>query len=333
MNMKTNFAAPIEETIGLLFFQKIEADETFGKFAIKPLKQGLGTTIANSLRRTLLSCVEGWALYKIRFDVFGESDDTTILSSEFESIPGVKEDTIDIIARLKHLAWKVDSEERVCEKRYEFSGEKTVYSNDFTDNEVTVVDEEAPLFSCGKDTSFAITIVLQKGMGYVSSDQMPREDEYGQIMVDPLFSPVKNVKFTVSQTRVENRSDYEQLLFEVTTNGTVTPEDAIMAAVKVLILHFEAISGIPLGNQDTSSTSLEDINRQNILKNSVESLELSARALKCIKSIEVNTIGDLIEKTEAELAKTKNFGKKSLDEIIASLTELELSLKKEQNES
>ncbi len=319
----------IEQTVDLLSFQDIESTDSVGKFSIQPLKRGFGTTLANTLRRTLLSSIRGWSVVSIRFEYTDSENKDHILSSEFESIPGVREDTIDIISNLKHLSWSVESEESIVEKQYEFSGSKDVVSQDFSAELVTVAETDVPVFSIIDSSGLRITLILERGTGYVPSEEIDTHGEYGLISVDALFSPVTNVRFEVLQTQVENKTDYEKVILEVITNGTINPREAVVEAASVLQRYFRSIVGGSEHEVQETSSSLEDLSKKKILTNSVESLELSVRALNCLRSIEIKTIGDLIEKTEAELSTTRNFGKKSLDEILASLESLNLSLKKD----
>jgi DNA-directed RNA polymerase subunit alpha len=293
--------------------------ERFGQFTAQPFQRGFGTTIGNSLRRVLLSSIEGAAITAIRIEG---------VDHEFSPIPGVVEDATDIILNLKQVPFKVIGEgiktvRVVADKAGEvFSGAIQ------TDADVEVLDRTLHIATVSEGGKLDIEMRLKSGRGYVSADKNFDEDlAIGYIPIDSVHSPVRKVNFTVEAARLGQMTDYDKLTLEVWTNGAISPQDAIGHAAKLLkdhmtiFINFEEITEM---SEEPAERSMDRVSDQ--LNRSVEELELSVRSYNCLKNAGIQTIGELVQKSESEMLRTKNFGRKSLNEIKEILQTMGLSL-------
>jgi DNA-directed RNA polymerase subunit alpha len=292
---------------------------TFGRFTAQPFEQGFGTTIGNALRRILLSSIEGAAITAVKIEG---------VLHEFSSIPGVVEDVTDILLNLKQIPFRQHSDHpETLTVRAE--GPKTVLSGDLeVPGTVEVLDPNLPIATLSEEGRLVMEMRLKKGRGYVSADRNFDDDlGIGYIPLDSAHSPVRKVNFVVEEARVGQRTDYDKLILEVWTNGAVTPQEALGLAAKLLKDHMSIFIQFeePPEPESEFETS-EDERLLEILGRSVEELELSVRSYNCLKNANIKTIGDLVTKTEAEMLKTKNFGRKSLAEIKDTLAAMGLSL-------
>lgn len=323
MNLYKEFQMPKKVT-----FEQETLTDTYGKLIIEPLERGYGITLGNSLRRVLLSSLEGVAVYAIKIDG---------VLHEISSIKGVKEDVLDIVLNVKKLRFKYHTQN--FDKKtatIKVKGPAEVTAADIkTDGTYEVLNKSQYLCSLDQDAFLDMTLYVSKGRGYVPSEAIKDEDlPVDAITVDAIFSPIKKVNFRVEKTRVGELTDYDRLILEIWTDGSITPEKAISEASDILIKHFEYLSFFKesesqereeehIDNTEESLTS-DELN-ENILK-PIEELELSVRAYNCLKSAGINTIAELVQKTENELLKTKNFGKRSLEEIKEVLNSMGLKL-------
>jgi len=310
-------------------FDKESLTETYGKLLIEPLERGYGITIGNSLRRVLLSSLEGVAVYAIRING---------VLHEFTSIKGVKEDVLDIILNVKKLRFKYntqDADKKIASIKIKGSRDVTAELIQ-TDGTYEVLNKDQYICCLDQDAELEMYLYLRKGRGYVPSEEIKDEElPVDAITVDAIFSPIKKVNFRVEKTRVGEFTDYDKLILELWTDGSITPEKAISDASSILIKHFEYLvffKDLETQNKEKGKrvdnieeTSNFDLLNENILK-PIEELELTVRAYNCLKSAGINTIAELIQKSEGELLKTKNFGKRSLEEIKEVLTKQGLKL-------
>ena len=314
--------------MAILAFQKpdkvlmLEADNTFGKFEFRPLEPGYGVTIGNALRRILLSSLEGYAICNIRIDG---------VKHEFATIPGVKEDVTNVILNLKMVRLKRVVEDTEFEKAtIKVSGQDVFKAGDIGKvlNGFEVLNPELVICHMDPSTSFQIDLNINKGRGYVSADENRNaNDTIDTIAIDSIYTPIINVKYTVDNYRVEQKTDYEKLNLEITTDGSIHPKEALKEAAKILIQHFMLFSDekITVNMEDTNGTEEFDedvLHMRQLLKTKLSDQDLSVRALNCLKAADVDTVGDLVKLNRNDLLKFRNFGKKSLtelDELLASL--------------
>jgi len=295
-----------------------EADNA-QKFAIGPLERGLGYTIGNSLRRTLLSSIPGAAITQVRFDD---------ALHEFDTIPGVAEDVTDIILNLKDIVLRVHSEEPVT-LRLDVRGPKDVVASDIHPHaDVEILNGDLPLATLNGKGHLAIDITVDQGAGYVSADVNNTSDTIGVIPVDSIYSPVRRVAVDVTKTRVDQQADLDQVELDIVTDGSISPRDALASAgatLRTLVQLVEEMSdepqGLELGEMSPVVAGSPDLEKP------IEDLDLSERPRNCLKRAQVNTVGELLEKTEDDLLAITNFGQKSLDEVIEKLDERGLSLR------
>jgi DNA-directed RNA polymerase subunit alpha len=293
--------------------------ERYGMFTAQPFQRGFGTTIGNSLRRVLLSSIEGAAITAVRIEG---------VEHEFSPIPGVVEDATDIILNLKQIPFKI-SGEGIKTVRLTVDAPGDVRSGQIeTDADVEVLDRDVHVATVSEGGRLSIEMRLKSGRGYVSADKNFDEDlALGYIPIDSVHSPVRKVNFAVEAARLGQMTDYDKLTLEVWTNGAVSPQDAIGYAAKLLKDHmsiFINFEEVPEQTEEISERGLDKMNE--ILNRSVEELELSVRSYNCLKNANIQTIGELVQKTEAEMLRTKNFGRKSLNEIKEILANMGLSL-------
>ncbi|HMD70156.1 MAG TPA: DNA-directed RNA polymerase subunit alpha [Bryobacteraceae bacterium] len=293
--------------------------ERYGMFTAQPFQRGFGTTIGNSLRRVLLSSIEGAAITAVRIEG---------VEHEFSPIPGVVEDATDIILNLKQIPFKITGE-GVKVVRLSVDQPGDVRSGQIeTDADVEVLDRDVHVATVSEGGRLSIEMRLKTGRGYVSADKNFDEDlALGYIPIDSVHSPVRKVNFAVEAARLGQMTDYDKLTLEVWTNGAVSPQDSIGYAAKLLKDHmaiFINFEEVPEQTEEVSERGLDKMNE--VLNRSVEELELSVRSYNCLKNANIQTIGELVQKTEAEMLRTKNFGRKSLNEIKEILANMGLSL-------
>ena len=307
--------------MAVLAFQKpekvimLEADDKCGKFEFRPLEPGFGITIGNSLRRILLSSLEGFAINTIR--IAG-------VEHEFSTVPGVKEDVTNIILNLKKVRFKqnadgIESEKVsiVIEKETEFkAGDINKYLTGFG-----VLNPELVICHLDPKATLEIELNINKGRGYVPSEENRQYcKEINELAIDSTYTPIRNVKFSVEPYRVQQKTDYDKLVLEITTDGSIHPKDELKEAAKILIYHFMLFSDekITLDNNDLDGTEEFDeevLRMRQLLKTKLTDMNLSVRALNCLKAAEVDTLGDLVKFQKSDLLKFRNFGKKSLTEL------------------
>jgi len=317
--------------MAILSFQKpdkvimLEADDKLGKFEFRPLEPGYGITVGNALRRILLSSLEGYAIITVKIDG---------VDHEFSTIKGVMEDVTEIILNLKQVRFKriVDNvdDEKTTVKIQNQDLFKAGDLNNFLTN-FEVLNPELPLFRMESGTKIQMEITVSKGRGYVPAEEnQPVDSEFGLIALDSIFTPIRNVKYSVENFRVEQKTDYEKLLFEIETDGSIHPKDALKEAAKILIYHFLLFSDekITLDSDDKLANEEFDeevLHMRQLLKTKLIDLDLSVRALNCLKAAEVETLGDLVKFNKNDLLKFRNFGKKSLTELDELLESMSLS--------
>ncbi len=292
--------------------------ERFGQFNAQPFERGFGSTIGNGLRRVLLSSIEGAAITGVRIEG---------VAHEFSPIPGVVEDATDIILNLKQVPFKMMGEgTRIARLKVEAPGE--IMSGQIeTDQDIEVLDRNLHIATVGEGGKLNIEMRIKSGRGYVSADRNYDEDlPLGYIPIDSVHSPVRKVNYTVEAARLGQNTDYDKLTIEVWTNGAISPQDAIGQAAKLLKDHmtiFINFEETPEVMEEPAERALNQMTE--VLNRSVEELELSVRSYNCLKNANIQTIGDLVQKTESEMLRTKNFGRKSLNEIKEILSGLSLS--------
>ena len=314
--------------MAILAFQKpekvimLEATSSFGKFEFRPLEPGFGMTVGNALRRVLLSSLEGYAITTVK--VAG-------VNNEFAAIPGVMEGMMDIILKLKQVRFLRTVDNQDFEKVTVNVAGVTELTAGYISNYLSsfkVLNPELVICHLAPGTKMQITITIGKGRGYVPSEEnASAAQEIDVLPIDSIFTPIKNVKFSIEDYRVEQKTDYEKLNLEITTDGSIHPKEALKEAAKILIQHFMLFSDekITINMDDTSDNdTLDDeaLRMRQLLKTKLSDQDLSVRALNCLKAADVDTVGDLVKLNRNDLLKFRNFGKKSLtelDELLASL--------------
>lgn len=314
--------------MAILAFQKpdkvimLESDDKFGKFEFRPLEPGYGITIGNALRRILLSSLEGYAITYIKIDG---------VDHEFSTIPGVIQDVTEIILNLKQVRFKklvedIDEEKVVIT----ISGRDSFKAGDISDflTGFKVLNPELEICEMEPSSKLQIEMGIHKGRGYVQAEENTLKDaEFGVIPIDSIFTPMKNVKYSIENYRVEQKTDYEKLVLEVETDGSIHPKEALKEAAKILIYHFMLFSDEKI-TIDTDEKFENDefdeeiLHMRQLLKTKLVDMDLSVRALNCLRSADVNTLGELVVYNKNDLLKFRNFGKKSLtelDELLAGL--------------
>jgi len=311
-------------------FEHGELNQNYGKFYASPFEPGFGTTVGNTLRRVLLSSIQGYAITAVKIESIS-SGGTHSVSSEFETIPNIVEDTLEIINNLKQIRLKLPEDNEQDVLLYEWSGNQNreIKSDDFARlGQVEVLSSGQHIMTLMEDANVRFEIQIDLGRGYMPSEVNERYIEViNTIPVDAIFSPVKKVKFNVESTRVGQRNDYDKLVLEIWTDGTIKPEDALAEAAKIAKDHFSVFINFDennLGIEDDLDDENDHIKK--ILNTPVEELELSVRSSNCLKNANIKTIGELTRKTEDDIARTRNFGKKSLQEIKEKLNEWGLTL-------
>ncbi|OHD09041.1 MAG: DNA-directed RNA polymerase subunit alpha [Spirochaetes bacterium GWB1_36_13] len=332
-NLLLNFKRPTPRTI---HYEVSEDDQFYGKITAYPFERGYGTTVANSLRRVLLSSLPGYAISGLSIKYYDKNGDFRILSSEFENIPGVFEDTIEIVQNLKkvRLVLHDDSIERKI--FIELKGKKEFKASDLAvDSNIQIFNQDEHIATLNEDAFFTIEVTITLGRGYVPGEAfLEGNSEIGFIPVDALYSPIQKATFQVENYRIEQRTDYEKFSIEVWSDGSIRPVDAVADAAKILKEHFNTFINFDEAMFEVEEKGIEkstDINPDDeaLLKKlltSIEELELNARASNCLNSADVKFIGELVIKSEEDLARIKNLGQKSLKEIKEKLSSYQLEL-------
>jgi DNA-directed RNA polymerase subunit alpha len=317
--------------MAILAFQKpdkvimLEADNKYGKFEFRPLEPGYGITVGNALRRILLSSLEGFAITTVKIEG---------IDHEFSTITGIIEDVTEILLNLKQIRFRrivddVDHEKIVIK----ISGAEILKAGNLntTLSSFEVLNPDHVICRMEPDVKLIMELTINKGRGYVPAEEnQPVDSEFGLIAVDSIFTPVRNVKYAVENYRVEQKTDYEKLLFEIETDGSIHPKDALKEAAKILIYHFMLFSDekITLDSDDKLANEEFDeevLHMRQLLKTKLIDLDLSVRALNCLKAAEVDSLGDLVKFNKNDLLKFRNFGKKSLTELDELLESMNLS--------
>ena len=300
-------------------------DDSYGKYVIEPLERGYGTTLGNSLRRVLLSSLPGTAVTSIRISG---------IQHEFSTIPGVKEDVTEIVLNIKRIIARLHSDEPKT-VYIEASGECEVTAGDIkADGEVEILNPELHIATLGPDASLSMELTLDHGRGYVPADKNKNPQQIiGTIPVDSIYTPVLKVNYAVENTRVGNQTDFDKLTLEVWTDRTITPRDAVSLGAKILVDHFTLFTDLS-DSSGSRSTVVEKVEtqRDKVLEMTIEELDLSVRSFNCLKRANINTVEDLISKTQDEMIKVRNLGRKSLEEVEHKLAMMGLSLASDDNQ-
>ena len=319
--------------MAILAFQKpekvimLEADNSFGKFEFRPLEPGYGQTIGNALRRILLSSLNGFAINSIKIEG---------VAHELDTIPGVKEDVTNMILNLKQVRFKQLTLDIEAEKaEVTVSGTDVFKAGDLGKvlSGFEVLNPELVICHLDPNASFKLEFTINKGRGWVPADEnreMIGDADPAVIAIDSIYTPIKNVKYSVENYRVEQKTDYEKLILEVTTDGSILPKDALKEAAKILIYHFMLFSDEKMTmetkqDEDPEEVDEEVLHMRQLLKTKLSDMDLSVRALNCLKSAEVETLGELVVFNKNDLLKFRNFGRKSLTELDDLLANLNLT--------
>ena len=303
----------------------VETDEKYGKFEFRPLEPGYGITIGNALRRILLSSLEGYAITTLKIDK---------VDHEFATVKGVMEDVTEIILNMKQIRFKREVEDFDNEKiSISITGQDTFTAGDMNKfmTGFRVLNPELIICRMEPEVKLQMEITINKGRGYVpSAENKPVDAEFGVIPIDSIFTPIKNVKYAIENYRVEQKTDYEKLVFEITTDGSIHPKDALKEAAKILIYHFMLFSDEKITIDSDEKFANEEFDEEvlhmrQLLKTKLVDMDLSVRALNCLKAADVETLGELVTYNRNDLLKFRNFGKKSLTELDDLLVSLSLT--------
>jgi DNA-directed RNA polymerase subunit alpha len=302
--------------------ETVEVNEngTYGKFVVEPLERGYGTTLGNSLRRILLSSLPGAAATSIKIEG---------LLHEFSTVPGVVEDTTEIILNLKRLSLKIHSDEEKT-LTIDAEGPGVVTAGDIrTDSDVDVLNPDLHIATLAEGAKLFMEITANRGRGYIPADRNKKEDmEIGVIPIDSIYTPIERVNYTVENTRVGQVTNYDKLTLEVWTDGSIRPDEAVSLGAKILTEHLMLFVGLTDKVRDTEiMIEKEDDKKEKVLEMTIEELELSVRSYNCLKRAGINTVQELCSKTEEEMMKVRNLGRKSLEEVQEKLADLGLSLR------
>ncbi|VSM04977.1 DNA-directed RNA polymerase subunit alpha [Streptococcus pneumoniae] len=299
---------------------KIDENKDYGKFVIEPLERGYGTTLGNSLRRVLLASLPGAAVTSINIDG---------VLHEFDTVPGVREDVMQIILNIKGIAVKSYVEdEKIIELDVE--GPAEVIAGDIlTDSDIEIVNPDHYLFTIGEGSSLKATMTVNSGRGYVPADENKKDNApVGTLAVDSIYTPVTKVNYQVEPARVGSNDSFDKLTLEILTNGTIIPEDALGLSARILTEHLDLFTNLTEIAKSTEVMKEADTESDDrILDRTIEELDLSVRSYNCLKRAGINTVHDLTEKSEAEMMKVRNLGRKSLEEVKLKLIDLGLGLK------
>ena len=299
-------------------------DEAYGKFIVEPLERGYGATLGNSLRRVLLSSLPGTAVTRIK--IAG-------IQHEFSTIPGVTEDVTEIVLNVKGIIARLHSDTPKT-VYIEAAGEGEITAGDIkTDSEVEILNPEHHIATLGADGALSMELVIDHGRGYVVAERNKlAQPVIGTIPVDSIYSPVLKVNYTVENTRVGNQTDFDKLTIEVWTDKTITARDAISLGAKILVDHFSLFTDLSdVAGRGPIVKEKEEASNNDVLDMTIEELDLSVRSFNCLKRANINTVGDLISKTQDEMIKVRNLGRKSLEEVEHKLAMMGLSLASEEN--
>ena len=304
---------------------ELTEDGKYGRFIVEPLERGFGNTLGNSLRRVLLSSLEGCAVTSVKIDG---------VLHEFSTIPGVKEDVTEIVLNLKSLVPKLHE---VCPKVVEIDAEgagEVTAANIKCDDEVEILNPELHIATLGEGAKLNMEITLDRGRGYVPGErnkQLAGNNVIGVLPIDSIYTPVLKVNYTVDNTRVGQITDYDKLTLDVWTNGVISAEEAVSLAAKVLTEHLNLF--VNLSDKASSAEVMvekDDKGKEKILEMTIEDLDLSVRSFNCLKRAGINTVEDLINKSEEDMMKVRNLGRKSLEEVVQKLNSLGFGLQKEE---
>ena len=316
--------------MSILTFQKpdkvlmLEADAFYGKFEFRPLEPGYGITIGNALGRILLSSLEGYAISSVKIEG---------VQHEFATIPGVLEDVTNIILNLKKVRFRYTGEEKEQEKVTVSISKKEVFKAGNIGKQLTggfeVLNPELEICHLDPHASLQIEMTINKGRGYVPADEQTPSQDVNVIAVDSIYTPIRNVKYTIDNYRVEQKTDYEKLILEITTDGSIQPKEALKEAAKILIYHFMLFSDDKIAvevvdTEDNEEFDEEVLHMRQLLKTKLADMDLSVRALNCLKAADVESLGELVRYNKNDLLKFRNFGKKSLTELEELLEGLHL---------
>lgn len=305
---------------------EISEDKTYGRFVVEPLERGYGTTLGNSLRRIMLSSLPGAAVSQVKIDG---------VLHEFSSIPGVKEDVTEIIMNIKNLAIRNNSSTNEPKVAYiEFEGEGVVTAADIqVDSDIEILNPELEIahLNGGADSKLYMELTITNGRGYVGAEKNKNEDTpIGVLAVDSIYTPVERVNLTVENTRVGQVTDYDKLTLDVFTNGALEPDEAVSLAAKVLSEHLNLFIDLSEAAQQVDvMVEKENDAQEKVLEMNIDELELSVRSYNCLKRAGINTVEDLISKSEDDMMKVRNLGRKSLEEVIQKLESLGFGLRDE----
>lgn len=310
-------------------FEHLETNPNYGKFTAFPFEPGFGTTVGNTLRRVLLSSIQGYAISSVRITSYDADHVPHVISSEFETIPNISEDTLEVLNSLKQIRLRLPRDVEQDTILYEFKGPGTIKSGDFEkEGQLEVMTKDIDVFTLMEGAWLEVEIQVDLGRGYTPAEVNDKYIEVLQtIAMDCIFTPVPKVKYSIEPCRVGQRNDYDKLILEVWTDGSIKPEDALAEAAKIAKDYFAIFVNFNESECAGSDDMDEgDENLKSLLNTSVEELELSVRSSNCLKNANIHTIGELTKKTEDDITKTRNFGKKSLEEIKAKLEERGLTL-------
>ncbi|NLM44300.1 MAG: DNA-directed RNA polymerase subunit alpha [Clostridiales bacterium] len=299
---------------------EMSEDSKYGKFVVEPLERGNGTTLGNSLRRILLSSLPGAAVTQVKIDG---------VLHEFSTIPGVVEDVVEIILNIKDLALKMHGDgSRII--KIDAQGEKVIRAADIiADPDIEIVNPDLYIATLGEGSRLYMEMTVEKGRGYVTADRNKQPNQpIGIIPVDSIFTPVRKVNYSIENTRVGNRTDYDKLTLEIWTNGAISPDEAASLGAKILSEHLNLFITLTdhVGDVEILVEKEED-KRDKVLEMTIEELDLSVRSFNCLKRAGINTVEELTQKTEEDMMKVRNLGKKSLEEVQTKLAALGLSLR------
>ena len=307
---------------------ELSSDGKYGKFVMEPLERGYAITLGNSLRRVLLSTLPGSAVTGVKIDG---------VVHEFSTIPGVKEDVTEIVLNLKGLIAKIKSQSQSQQEKkayIEAEGPCEVTAKDIkADADLAILNPDMHIATLDEDAKLNVELTFSNGRGYVAAEQnKPAQNIIGYIPIDSIYTPVLKANFNVDNTRVGNVVDKNKLTLEVWTNGSISADDAVSMAAKILIEHFELFLNLSASASDLDSIMSEASNneKEKVLDLTIDELDLSVRSFNCLKRAGINTVEDLINKSEMDMMKVRNLGRKSLEEVIAKLASFGFSLKKDE---
>lgn len=299
---------------------KIDENKDYGVFVVEPLERGYGTTLGNSLRRVLLASLPGAAVTSINIEG---------VLHEFDTVPGVREDVMQIILNVKGIAVKsYVQDEKIIELDVEGPAEVTA-GDILTDSDIEIVNPDHYLFTIGEGASLKATLTVNSGRGYVPADQNKKDDApVGTLAVDSIYTPVTKVNYQVEPARVGSNDGFDKLTLEILTNGTIIPEDALGLSARILAEHLNLFTNLTeIAIATDVMKEVDTTSDDRILERTIEELDLSVRSYNCLKRAGINTVYDLTEKSEAEMMKVRNLGRKSLEEVKIKLADLGLGLK------